>query len=203
MRIALISSMMGIMLLPGCSNIGNRTSTASVTNSDLEQAIQSKLSSDPQLQAAGISVSATADKNEATLSGTVPAEDVRQRAIELAKSARPGLVVTDKIEVKPRDVARNEFTQDMARDARHKAISAGDKIGKKIDDAWLYSKIETKLATDSNTPVRTIHVDVRDGIVTLRGQVPMPSEKAEAGHVAKETDGVKRVRNMLRVASAG
>jgi len=203
MRIVLSSSIMGLLLLAGCSNMGNRTSTASQSNSDLEQAIQSKLSSDPQLQAAGISVSASADKNEATLSGTVPAEAERQRAVELAKSASPGLTVTDKIEVKPHDVARNEFTPDMARDARNRAKSAGDNIGNKVEDAWIYTKIETKLATDSNIPARKIKVDVRDGVVTLRGQVPMPAAKTEAGNVAKETDGVKRVRNMLRVATAG
>jgi osmotically-inducible protein OsmY len=201
MRIILFSSVAAILLLSACSDTG-RTVTAR-PNSDLEQAIQSRLSADPQIQAAGIHVSASADKNEATLSGTVSSEDVRLRAVDLAKAASPGLIVTDKIEVKPREVARSEYTEDMANEARAKAKAAGDQIDRKLDDAWIYTKVKTKLATDSNTPARTINVDVRDGIVTLRGQVPSVSAKQEAGHVAIDTDGVKRVHNFLKVLSAG
>jgi osmotically-inducible protein OsmY len=38
--------------------------------------------------------------------------------------------------------------------------------------------------------------------VTLRGTVQSMQEKQEAERIAKETDGVKSVRNMLKVSKA-
>src|SRR5712691_1914284 len=104
MRILLpIASIMGILLLHACSTNGTNSSASS--NSDMQQSIKTQLSSDPQLQ--GIAVDAKADRNEVTLSGTVLTEDLRTRAVDLAKNGRPNLVVTDKIDVQPREVARN------------------------------------------------------------------------------------------------
>jgi osmotically-inducible protein OsmY len=124
--------------------------------------------------------------------------------VALAKSSRPGLSVTDKIDVKPVEVSRSEYTEDMAREARQKAESAGDKIGRSLDDAWIHTKILTKFATNSDTPALKINVDVMDNVVTLRGSVDSTTAKMEAERIAKETDGVKKVNNMLRVkASSG
>ncbi|MGH7831674.1 MAG: BON domain-containing protein [Candidatus Binatia bacterium] len=74
-----------------------------MSNSDLENRIKEKLAADERLKTANIDVSADAGKNEATLSGTVQSETERNRAVELAKSAQSGLVVNDKIDVKPRE----------------------------------------------------------------------------------------------------
>jgi osmotically-inducible protein OsmY len=76
------------------------TST-SMSNSDIENAVKAKLQSDEQLRAANINVDANSDKREITLSGTVTSQDLRNRALDLAKSAQAGLTVNDKIEVKP------------------------------------------------------------------------------------------------------
>jgi osmotically-inducible protein OsmY len=46
-------------------------------------------------------VNADAVRNEVTLSGTVRTRAAREKAIELAKSAKPGVAVNDKIDVKP------------------------------------------------------------------------------------------------------
>jgi osmotically-inducible protein OsmY len=70
-------------------------------DSDLENAIRTKLENDPQLKSADVSVNADAVRNEVTLSGTVRTRVAREKAIELAKSAKPGVAVNDKIEVKP------------------------------------------------------------------------------------------------------
>jgi osmotically-inducible protein OsmY len=71
------------------------------SDSDLEQAVRAKIESDPKLKEARLDVDANADKNEITLSGTVPSQEMRSKAIELAKSAHSGLNVNDKIDVKP------------------------------------------------------------------------------------------------------
>ena len=74
---------------------------AKMSDSDLEQAVKAKLSSDEQLGSAKLKVDANADKNEVTISGTVKSEDQRSKAIDLAKSAHSGVTVNDKIDVKP------------------------------------------------------------------------------------------------------
>lgn len=76
-------------------------STSKLTDSDLERAVRAKLENDEQLKVANISVNADAERNEITLSGTVRSHAAREKAIELAKSAKPGVLVNDKIDVKP------------------------------------------------------------------------------------------------------
>jgi osmotically-inducible protein OsmY len=74
---------------------------ASMRDSDLENAVRAKLETNPQLKSADLSVNADAVRNEVTLSGTVRTHAAREKAIELAKSAKPGVAVNDKIDVKP------------------------------------------------------------------------------------------------------
>jgi osmotically-inducible protein OsmY len=196
MRILLpIASIMGVLLLHGCST--NGTNSAASSNSDMEQSIKTQLSSDPQLK--GIGVDAKADKNEVTLSGTVPTEDLRIKAVDLAMNGRPNLVVTDKIDVQPRQMARSEYTEDMARAAREKAKELGDKIGNSLDDAWIYTKIEAKLIDNPDTPARKINIDVIGQVVTLHGSVETMVAKDEAERTGRQTEGVKRVNNLLKV----
>jgi len=163
----------------------------------MEQSIKTQFSSDPQLQ--GIGVDAKADKNEVILSGTVPTEELRTKAVDLAKNGRSNLVVTDKIVVQSSQVARSQYTEDMARAARQKAKEFGDKIGNSLDDAWIHTKIKAKLIDNPDTPSRKINIDVIDQVVTLHGQVETMAAKDEAERTAKQTEGVRRVNNLLKV----
>jgi len=161
--------------------------------------VKSRLATEPQLANLRIDVSSDVDKNQITLKGTVPTEPQRMQVVEVAKAARPGVTVVDKIDVKPPEVARSEYTEDMARVDREKAKSMGDKLGDSLDDAWIHTKIVAKLIGDSQTPARKINVDVSKNIVTLRGDVESAAAREEAERIARETDGVKRVVNLLKV----
>src|SRR5262245_42461739 len=74
---------------------------ASMRDADLENAVRAKLENDPQLKSADLSVNADAVRNEVTLSGTVRTHAAKKKAIALAKSAKPGVAVNDKLDVKP------------------------------------------------------------------------------------------------------
>jgi hyperosmotically inducible protein len=202
MRIETAISIVGILLLASCST-GSNTKAVGRTDADLEQSIKARLDSDPSIQSANIGVATNAASNEATLSGTLPSESLRLRAVELAKSAQPNLVVTDKIEVRPTEVSRNDYTEDMARSAREKAKELGNQVGRSLDDAWLYSKIVARLAADPDTSAITVHVDVTNKVVTLRGSVGTAEAKTQAVRLAKDTEGVIAVRDLLKVGSAG
>lgn len=204
MRTPTILISLGFLIMAGCSQTGSTTSasaSSAMTDSDLQQAVQSRLNADPELNAAKLDVDAHAKDNTVTLKGTVPTETMRVRALELAKAGNPNLEITDKIDVKPQEISRSEYTEEMARDARVKAKIAGDKIGASINDAWIHTKITSKLIGDKDTPARKINIDVVDGVVTLRGEVNNPVAKDEADRIAKDTEGVRRVRNLLKVTA--
>jgi hypothetical protein len=71
-------------------------------NKALEKAVKAKLDTDERLKTANLSIDADVTKNQVTLSGTVDSEAMRSKAVELAKSAQVGVIVNDKINVKPR-----------------------------------------------------------------------------------------------------
>ena len=207
MRQIIFGTILALMVgLVGCSTTPVETTSTTkptMSNSDLEKAIKAKIETDSQLKAAGIDVDANASRNEATLSGTVESQALRMKAVDLAKSAHPGLLITDKINVKPREVSRADYTEQMGSREREKAKGYGERIGDSLDDAWIHTKIVAKLIGDPDTPERKINVDVVNNVVTLRGTVNTAEQKAEAERIAKSTEGVKSVKNMLKVSAAG
>ena len=104
-----------VMVLPGCnknrderapssessSSAPANAPSAALSDSDLEKMIKAKIESDDALKQAKLSVSADVKENKATLSGTVVSQDMRAKAVDLAKSAQPGITIEDKIDVKP------------------------------------------------------------------------------------------------------
>ena|SRR6185503_6271695 len=101
-----------------------------------------------------------------------------------------------------REKSRSEYTEQEAREERERAKGSGETIGDTLDDAWIHTKIVAQMITSTTTPERKINVDVVQNVVTLRGTVDTPEEKAEAERIAKETEGVKQVKNQLKVAQA-
>ncbi|MGE0882641.1 MAG: BON domain-containing protein [Blastocatellales bacterium] len=199
-RVLLIVLTMG---MAACDS--NLTSTAGdasqpgMTDSELESAIKTSLETDFNLKTAGIDVDADAEKKTVTLSGKVDSQVLRTRAIELARAVNTDLVITDKIDVVPDLSSRTAYTEEMAIKAREKAREAGEKIGDSLDDAWIHTKIVAKLIGNSGIAERKINVDVVNNVVTLRGTVETAKQKREAETVAKETDGVKSVKNLLKI----
>lgn len=98
------------LVLAGCQNnrAGGTQGSAKMSNSDLEDSIKTKLNSDPDLRAADLSVSADVDNNEVKISGKVASENLRSRAVDMVRSSHAGLVVTDKIDVEPKELSRTD-----------------------------------------------------------------------------------------------
>jgi len=170
-----------------------------MTNSDLERAITASINGDATLAAYKIDVNGDVDKNTATLTGTVPTEAARTRVVELAKAGHPGLVITDKIDVKPAELTRADYTPEMARDTREKAKGSGESVGDSVDDAWIHTKIRTKFVGEGQMPGGGVNVDVKNNAVTLRGHVKTKEDRAKLEEIAKNTEGVKSVRNLLTI----
>jgi hyperosmotically inducible protein len=139
-----------------------------------------------------------------TLQGTVPSEAARARAVEVAKANDGVKSVVDQLRIVPAATHNGEGKVEAAAEkAADKTTSAAKKTGRAIDDGWIKSKIYAQYLTDWNTVLddSDIDVDVNDNVVTLNGTVKSAEAKAKAVATAKSTDGVKSVRDNLRVAA--
>jgi hyperosmotically inducible protein len=192
-----------LLLAAGVGCTDSSTNAAGMTDDELEESIDARIESDTQLRAYDIDVDADADENKVTISGTVPTQDMRTRAVDLAKGGRTDLIVTDEIKVDASRMTRADYSDQMAREERENAARSGERIGDQVDDAWIHTKVRTKLVGQGELPLGGINVDVDKNIVTLRGTVESQKAKAEAERLAKETEGVAQVRNQLVVKAGG
>ena len=149
-----------------------------------------------------------------TLQGTVPSEAARARAVAVAKANDGVKNVVDQLKVAPghpSTVNKAARAADKAEDkaqragekAADKTVSATRSAGRAIDDGWIKSKIYAQYLADWNTVLNDsdIDVDVNNNMVTLNGTVKSAEAKAKAVSIAKATDGVKGVKDNLRVAT--
>jgi hyperosmotically inducible protein len=78
-----------------------------------------------------------------------------------------------------------------------------DTVSKGASNAALTTKVKTALAKDSGfKTLAKIDVDSNEGVVTLKGRVESADAKKKAEQIAKQVDGVKSVKNQLRVEAA-
>jgi hyperosmotically inducible periplasmic protein len=91
------------------------------------------------------------------------------------------------------------FAQQKLPDAQDRAENRRE-VSKSAAGAALTTKVKTALARDEGMRTMTsIDVDSEDGVVTLKGKVDSADAKKKAEAIAKKVDGVKRVKNELRV----
>jgi hypothetical protein len=95
------------------------------------------------------------------------------------------------------NVSREEYDKNRTEYEKEKGSST---IGQGANDSWLWFKTRTALLTTSDLRESTINVDVVNDVVTLKGSVASKEESAKAEQVAKGIDGVKSVKNELKVA---
>jgi hyperosmotically inducible periplasmic protein len=131
-----------------------------------------------------------------TLSGTVPTEAGRARAVAIAKATDGVKSVSDKLKVMP---AADRPTGTSAREAGREATGAAKTGGRRVNDGWIKSKIYSQFLTEDALEDSDIDIAVRDGQVTLKGTVASEAGRSRAVAVAKATDGVKKVDESLRV----
>jgi osmotically-inducible protein OsmY len=72
---------------------------------------------------------------------------------------------------------------------------------KPITDDGIYDQVRLKLANDQVVKGGALQVDVKQGVVTLRGAVDQPNQKDRATKLAKQVKGVKQVINNITLRS--
>jgi osmotically-inducible protein OsmY len=153
-----------------------------------------------------------------TLQGTVTSEAGRTRAQELARKNDGVKNVVNQLRIAPAHDNKAERAMEKTKDktaraadkaedkldkAGDKSASAAKKTGRAIDDGWIKSKIYAQYLADWNTVLddSDIDVDVSNNFVTLNGIVKSAAARAKAVDIAKKTDGVKGVKDNLRVGA--
>ncbi|HWN40625.1 MAG TPA: BON domain-containing protein [Thermoanaerobaculia bacterium] len=71
--------------------------------------------------------------------------------------------------------------------------------GTQVDDAAITASVKAKLAADGDINPFNIDVDTNEGVVTLQGRVEKEEARTKAEQLARETDGVRRVINLVKV----
>ncbi|MFH7326102.1 BON domain-containing protein [Desulfurivibrio sp. C05AmB] len=110
-----------------------------------------------------------------SLTGTVSEESHKLLAAETVASLPGVKSVDNKLEVK---------------EEKHDEMS----------DAWIMTKVKTTLLFHRNVSGFKTEVDVKDGIVTLRGEADNQAQKDLATEYVKDIEGVKDVKNEMAVA---
>ncbi|MGQ0800332.1 MAG: BON domain-containing protein [Pseudomarimonas sp.] len=107
------------------------------------------------------------------------------RAVEGVTAVNNELVIAAK-GTEARDRANRETTSGEVRET---AEDAGDVI----DDAWITGKVKAQLLAEESVKGTDINVNTTDNVVTLIGNVPSASVRAEAIRITQATKGVKGV----------
>ncbi len=166
------------------------TAACGQTDAGITTAVKSKLVADDTVKAYRIDVD-TKDK-VVTLKGDVDSRAARDRAVELARATDGVREVVDVMVLAPAPAA----TSGIADQAKEASRDAGQMIG----DAGITTAIKAKMLADTTVSGLKIDVDTKDGVVALIGNVGSAAEKRRALEIARETDGVKSVRDDLKIA---
>jgi osmotically-inducible protein OsmY len=164
------------------------TSTPAQPDPWITAKIQAKYFIDDDVKARNIDV--TTQNGTVTLRGMVGSEAERRQAVAIARNTDGVREVTDQLRV---DAAAT------AGDRRASPRSGRDIVTVDRPDPWITMKIQAQYFLDADVKGRRIDVDTRNGVVTLKGTVDSAQQKDEAGLIARETEGVKRVVNQLTV----
>jgi hyperosmotically inducible protein len=144
----------------------------SASDTTINTAVKNKLAAEPTTSAAKIDVDTS--NGVVTLSGKVPT------AAEKSEAER---------------IARN--TQGVRQVVNNISAEGGEAgAGGTSNDTMILTSIKSKYVANG---IIGTNVDVNNGEVTITGEVDNMQEKARAEEIARQTSGVKSVKNQLTV----
>jgi hyperosmotically inducible periplasmic protein len=156
--------------------IGCLIGCSSSKSPDVEGPIRQSLN---QAGLSDVSVSQDRDKGVITLGGHVADDSAKAQAETIARSNAAGQVVANEISVTP---AGNES------DAKAVNSDLDDAIKKNLDAALIQNNLH-----------KSVKYDVKNGVVTLSGDVRSEARRSSAAAIASGVPNVQQVVNELQV----
>jgi len=143
--------------------------------------------------------------------GEMPAENYKKMAFEIAEEQialagyRLGAMLNQifgnqELTRKEFYLTREEFDKDKAKYEKQ-AKDVGNAIGQGPNDSWLWYKTRAQLVKTDELRDSTINIDVDNSVVTIKGKVSSKAQKEKAVSVAKSVDGVKAVKDLLKIST--
>jgi hyperosmotically inducible periplasmic protein len=203
-RLGILFSAAGLAMTIACAQ----------TDAGITTAVKTKLAADDTVKAHQIDVDTA--NGVVTLTGTVDMPAAREKAVTIARGTDGVKDVVDHITVNAAAATTPSSIYDDTKgatrtagekisDGTERAVDAGksgvEKTGEVVTDAAITTAVKTKLLVDSKAPGFKIDVDTNDGVVTLSGNVKTRAEMDKAVSDARDTKGVKRVVNKLKIAA--
>ncbi len=176
MRILAIGSALLLVLSfsLACSNKNNRA--GNVSDSQIKDQLK-------QANLNDVKVDVDNDKKVVRLDGNVKTDAEKDQAEQIAKTAAPSYVVANQIGVQPEN-----------------ATGEAKKVDSNLDDAI---KSDWKaLEAKNNWGNQHIRTDVKNGVLTLKGDVDTQDQRTEIEKAAAQIPNVTQVVNELDVKSA-
>lgn len=178
----------------------------------IEDRVEQALAADQRLDGSDIRVGSV-NNGVVLLRGTAESMNDHLEALNVVGKV-PGVRRVESEVEAPDRLSATESTADDARAAADGVATKGKQaasdvatkteqtvadVGTATSDAWITSQTKMRLLADGDTPGLDINVDTEDGVVTLVGTVPSEAAKQAAEANARKVDGVRSVKNELRV----
>jgi len=144
----------------------------SATDATVTTSVKNKLAADPTTSAARINVDTS--NGVVTLSGAVPTTAEKAEAERIARNTQGVTQVVNNITVERGESAN----------------------GGTLSDAAILTSIKSQFVANG---IIGTNVDVKNGEVTITGEVDNAQEKSKAEQIARQASGVKSVKNQLTI----
>lgn len=174
-----------------------RTASQAATDAAITASVKTKLLADDRTK--GFDINVTTHNGVVTLEGGADSMAAKQAASEVAGHADNVVLIKNNLVVA---TPGSEKRQDANTATLSGEVREGlDEAGDGIDDAWITTKVKSKLLADEKVVGTDINVEVQGNVVSLIGTAPSLEARSQAIELAQETRGVRSVvATELRVA---
>ena len=146
--------------------------------------IQAQYFVNPEIKGWNIDVTTTSG-GVVELRGEVDTPDDKAEAVRIARATEGVTRIEDYLRVRADTAERSAEPAELAN-----------------SDPWITAKVQAKYFVDPDVKALNLDVTTRDGVVTLQGTVATDAERRHAVAIARNTDGVRDVRDELQVGTA-
>jgi osmotically-inducible protein OsmY len=167
------------------------------TDAGITTNVKTKLAADDTVKAYDVNVDTR--NGVVTLTGEVDSATEKEVAIRIARETEGVRDVVDQIRIGEATPTAGIDNPDRDRDVSGTIREEGRQAGQAVSDAALTTTVKSKFLADDMVKGLNIDVDTQDGVVTLTGNVATKAEADRAMMLARQTEGVSRVVDNLKV----
>ena len=175
-----------VLLLVGGAAVSARVAGQRTGEDALKDRIEYGLDTSPIVRRYDIKV--RVNGSDVILSGDVATQEQKEEAARIAKIAGASRI--------DNSLVVDSKTQQTVDDRIRRGLT---KTGEKLNDKWIVAKVKYFLAGEDMLKGTDIDVDADHGVVKLKGNVRDQAARDRAVVLARDTEGVTRVIDELKV----